>query len=194
MFKRRIPLNVLQKMREVIWPSIGWIRLFRYVRYRIARLPGSASSIAAGLAIGAAMSFTPFIGTHFIQSALVAYAVRVNVGAALLGTFVGNPWTFPFMWWAAMSFGAFLLGLFGIDAESSLPDHVDIATLWKTMLNEPFRIFMPWFVGGYLMALLSWPIFYGIFYQIIKTARFARSKARMHTLHKAAKEVTGQDK
>lgn len=172
---------------------MGWIRALHYTRHRVVRLPGSTGNIAAGLAIGAAISFSPLMGTHFVQAALIAYIARVHIGAALIGTFVGNPWTFPFMWWAAISFGEALFGLFNWETNVVLPDHFDMKATWHFITHDPLHAFLPWLVGGYLLAVLSWPVFYVIFNHLIKTARFARSKAKLRKVHKVAKEVTGQD-
>lgn len=192
MFKRRKPRSVLQNIRELFWPSMGWIRAFRYTKHRVIRLSDTTQKIALGLAIGAAISFTPIVGTHFIQAGFIAYMVRANFLAALIGTFTGNPWTFPFMWWAAMSFGTFLFQLVGLPAEAALPDHVNLSIIWDIIKNDPFRIFAPWFVGGYLLGMLSIPLSYMIFYNLVSGAKLARKKAREHKLHKVAREVTGQ--
>jgi hypothetical protein len=98
------------------------------------------------------------------------------------------------MWWAAISFGSFLFSLFGLPASTTMPHHLDFTVLWHIMTNEPLRIFLPWLVGGYLIALLSMPISYTIFYNLVKGAKLARKKARERKLHKVAKGVTGQKK
>ena len=192
MFRRRKPRSVLQNLRELFWPSMGWIRAAKYTRLRIVRLSDTTQKIALGLAIGAAISFTPLVGTHFIQAGFIAYLLRANFLASLIGTFVGNPWTFPFMWWAAMSFGSFIFQLLGFPASVSLPDNIDLGVVWELIKTEPFRIFLPWLLGGYLLALLTTPISYMIFYQMVHGAKKARIKARERKLHRVAREVTGQ--
>ena len=62
--------NCFEIILNIIWPTIGWKRLLRYWVIRITRLPGSVYSISAGFACGAAISFTPFVGLHFILGAL----------------------------------------------------------------------------------------------------------------------------
>ena len=171
---------------------MGWIRAAKYTRLRIVRLSDTTQKIALGLAIGAAISFTPLVGTHFIQAGFIAYLLRANFLASLIGTFVGNPWTFPFMWWAAMSFGSFIFQLLGFPASVSLPDNIDLGVVWELIKTEPFRIFLPWLLGGYLLALLTTPISYMIFYQMVHGAKKARIKAREPKLHRVAREVTGQ--
>ena len=194
MFQRREALPLLRKLKEFFWPSMGWMRTYKYVKYRLVRLSDSSHKIALGLAFGVAISFTPLVGTHFIQAAFLAYLFGGNLLSAIIGTFVGNPWTFPFMWWASISFGAFLFGLLGLPASASLPDEVNFSILWDLLWHDPLRIFLPWLVGGYLAALICIPIAYSIFYRLVAAAKRARSKARLRKVHKLAREMTGQKK
>jgi len=193
MFKRRNARSILQNIRELFWPSMGWIRAFHYTKLRLVRLSDSTHRIALGLSIGSAISFTPIVGTHFIQAGFIAYLVRANFLAALIGTFAGNPWTFPFMWWAAISLGSYLFQLLGLPAEATLPEHANFGVIWELVKSEPYRIFAPWMLGGYLLGLATVPLTYTLFYQLVNGAQAARKKARENRLHKEAREVTGQD-
>jgi len=192
MFQRREPLGIFRKLRELFWPTMGWVRAFQYVKHRIVRLSDSSHRIAVGLACGAVISFTPLVGTHFIQAGILAYIFRGNLLSAIIGTFVGNPWTFPFMWWAAMSFGSFLFGVFGLPASTALPEVVTFGVMWNLATTDPLRLFLPWLLGGYLIALFSWPFFYVIFFYLVKSAKLARLRAHQRKLHRAAREMTGQ--
>lgn len=194
MFQRRRPRTALQNLKELFWPSMGWVRAAIYTKHRVVRLSDTTHKIALGLAFGTAISFTPLVGVHFVQAGILAYIFRANLIASLIGTFAGNPWTFPFMWWAAISFGSYLFHLFGLPASTALPDHVSFSIIWDTIRTEPFRIFLPWAVGGYLLAFLSIPFTYVIYRNLVKGAKIARRKARERKLHKVAKDVTGQKK
>jgi len=66
--------------------------------------------IALGFAAGVFASFTPFIGFHFIIGFVLAWALGGNLIASALGTFVGNPITFPFIWWITLVVGNRILG------------------------------------------------------------------------------------
>ena len=192
MFQRRQPRTALQNIRELFWPSMGWTRACVYTKHRIIRLSDSSQKIALGLAIGVGISFTPFLGTHFIQAGFLAYLLRANFLAALVGTFAGNPWTFPFMWWAGISLGSFIFELFGLPASATPPDEATFSMIWELIKNEPFRVFAPWFVGGYLIMLFSAPLSYMLFYKLVSSAKLARRRAREQRLHRIAREVTGQ--
>lgn len=190
MFQRRNKRSLLSKAQQFFWPSMGFLRTFIYLKHRIIRMADSSHKIAAGMACGVSISFTPLVGTHFIQAGVLAYAIRGNLLASLIGTFVGNPWTFPFMWWAAMSFGSFLFGIFGLPATTALPEHVSFEVMKDLFLHDPLRIFLPWAVGGYLLGLLSWPISYFTFYYMVKGAKAARRKAKLRRLHKVGRSIT----
>jgi uncharacterized protein len=192
MFQRRVARTPLQNLRELFWPSMGWKRSLIYVKHRLVRLADTTHKIALGFAIGASVSFSPILGTHFIQAGIIAFLARGNILSAMIGTFIGNPWTFPIMWWISITLGAHILSFFGIDASHSLPEEMDMSVLWELMKHEPLRILLPWMIGGYIMVLVSIPIYYFIFYRLIAAAKAARSKARLRRVHQVAREVTGQ--
>ena len=62
----------------MLWPRRGWTRMALYIQHRLGRLPGTPYRIAAGFACGAAISFTPFLGLHFVLAALGALALRTG--------------------------------------------------------------------------------------------------------------------
>ncbi|MHC8509535.1 MAG: DUF2062 domain-containing protein [Rhodospirillales bacterium] len=96
-------------MAAWLWPRSGWRRASRYLLHRLSRLPGTPYSLAAGFAMGAAVSFTPLVGFHFVMGALLAWLMRANVLASIIGTAVGNPWTFPFIWLWLYSAGQWIM-------------------------------------------------------------------------------------
>lgn len=192
MFKRRKQHTALSHFRELIWPTMGWRRAIRYSRLRVSRLSDSTHKIATGLALGMAVSFSPIIGTHFIQVLILCWLLRANVLSAIIGTFVGNPWTYPFIWWGSIKFGAWLISFFGLSAADSLPADIDLSVLWNMIKHEPIRVFLPWMLGGHILAVISFFPSYAVYYRLVLRAKSARSKARLRRVHKTAMEVTGQ--
>jgi uncharacterized protein (DUF2062 family) len=192
MFKRRNPRGPLGHARELFWPSMGWRRAFRYVRHRIIRLSDSTHKIAGGLAIGAAVTFSPLIGTHFIQCAVLCYFLRFNILASLVGTALGNPWTLPFIWWISFKLGVLVMQQFGYTGFGELPD-INHENFWHIITTYPMQIFAPWMVGGHILAVLVWFPSYILYYGLVKTAREARAKSRLRRVHNVAKEITGQE-
>ncbi len=110
LFRRRETESFLERMRVHIWPRRSWGRSSRYVVYRLRRLSATPHAIALGFAVGAFAAVTPYIGTHMAMAALIAWAIGGSMVAALLGTFVGNPLTYPFIWFASYKIGNIMLG------------------------------------------------------------------------------------
>lgn len=196
MFRRRKQQPVHHKVGNLIWPQIGFRRSLTYVWHRIGRLHGTPHSIAGGFAAGAAVSFTPFVGGHFVLAALVSWATRGNIMAGLLGTAVGNPWTFPFIWiWTyelgrRMGAGNELAGdpdfvaiftdlpsvvvkaLISFDLDSAYFDNV-WAVVWPMMVGSIPTFVLIW-LGSYLFLK---PLV--ATYQIKRIARQRRKQDRL---------------
>ena len=119
MFKRRKPRETLEVLREWLWPKSGWIRAGKYVFHRLIRLDDGPRTIAVGMACGAFASASPFVGTHFITAGILALIFRGNIIASTLGTWVGNPITFPFIWLLTYQIGLIVLGQ---ETTGELPD------------------------------------------------------------------------
>lgn len=185
LFKRQNPRSFYNKLRDYFWPRSGWTRALKYNKHRLIRLPDSSHKIAAGMAYGIAVSFTPVVGTHFIQAALFSYLSRVNVLSSLIGTFIGNPLTFPFMWYIAYSLGAFLFTLAGFDVHPEMPEgQLSFSLLQELITTQFYHLFLPWLVGGYLCAAIIWAPSYYIIKHLIQGAKLARRKAQEIRLKK----------
>ena len=98
MFKRRTVRPLFAQIISFVWPETGWRRAVSYHWHRLKRIPGTPESIAMGFACGAAASMMPLMGFHFILSAFLAWLLKSSIIASAIGTAVGNPWTFPFIW------------------------------------------------------------------------------------------------
>jgi uncharacterized protein len=110
MFRRRDRLPLIDRLRDFLWPRIGWGRTISYFWHRLQRIPGTPSSIAAGFACGVAASMTPAVGTHALVGLGLAYALRGSLIASVIGTLAINPWTAPPVWFSTYYTGAYILG------------------------------------------------------------------------------------
>lgn len=108
-FKSDRKLSTLGILREWIWPKAGWWRWGLYLWRRIWRLTDSPHTVAIGFAVGAFASFTPFLGLHFVIAFLAAWLLRGSMLAAAFGTAVGNPLTFPLIWFGTFNTGKLIL-------------------------------------------------------------------------------------
>jgi len=178
MFQRKNPLSLSQKLKSFLWPSIGWGRMLQYTQLRLIRLKGSTRSIASGLAFGASISFTPLPGSHIIGAGILSVITRSNVLASLVGTLIGTPWTFPFMWWGAYKTGEMTFHLFGAHI-TEMPKDITWDFLVNEITNHPMNLMVPWVTGGFILMGITWPIFYILSYRAIDRLR------KKHGVHHA---------
>lgn len=155
MFARRDKLSPISRARHFLLPPGGFRRAYAYVWHRAKRISASPHVIALGFAIGAFVSFTPFLGLHFLLAALLAWLLRGSVLASALGTAVGNPLTFPFIWWGTYNVGGWLLGYehrneIVIDLPHGLWLNLvhDFGGFWKQFWEVMGPIIVPMMVGA----------------------------------------------
>ena len=184
MFRPRLRPGLLRRLQHTLWPRSGWVRAATYVAHRLRRLPGSPSRIATGFAWGAAVSFTPFMGFHFVLAATGAWITGGDIIASAIGTAVGNPWTFPFIWVGSFRLGELILGA----NASELSQPLSITYIF----DHPQAVLLPMTIGGVMMAGVAWLISYWLVwravqrYQVLRQKRLAHRAARQPGKRKAA--------
>ena len=172
LFRRREKLSRWARIQGFLWPRMGWGRALRFWTFRLKRLQGSPYAIACGFACGAAVSFTPFIGFHFILAAVLAWALRGNIIASAIGTAVGNPWTFPFIWAGILWIGTWILGY---ERGQELPEDVTFGTIFE----EPGTVLLPMLVGGLPVATLVWLLFFFPIRRVVANYQHHRMTRRL---------------
>lgn len=184
-----------QKMKEAFWPTMGWLRLASYYKHRVFRTGDSTYKITAGLAAGGAVSWNPFIGTHWVQAVLLAWTLRASVVASFLGTAIGNPWTFPFMFYAAYTVGVFLCGPLGLDDFVALPPDSHFTenpvVFLKFLFDHPLKLLLPMALGGYLLGAICWFVMFGLLYYPIRVMRHAYQRYRLKRVYNKAGKGAG---
>ena len=165
---------------------MGWSRVLRYWTFKLKRLQGSPYAIACGFACGAAVSFTPLIGFHFILAAVLAWALRGNIIASAIGTAVGNPWTFPFIWAGIIWIGTWILGY---ERGQELPEELTIGTIFE----QPETVLLPMLVGGLPTAVVVWVLFYVPIYRIVSNYQHHRQAKRLRRRRALDEERQAKD-
>jgi uncharacterized protein (DUF2062 family) len=188
LFKRREEEPLSQKIRNLIWPSMGFRRVIDYYKHRSIRIPAADHSIAAGLAFGCLVSWTPLFGTHLIQCVIFCWLTRTNLVAAFIGTAFGNFLTTPLLMLIAYHVGKIILHVLGFD----VVHHIDPSLNASEETFQAKHIFIPTLVGGYAVGIATFPLFYYPLYYMVKGARTARKKRIEQKIHHEVREVTGQ--
>ena len=207
MFKRK-PRTWGRTFLEFFYPRGGWYRTAQYVIHRIRRLPDPAHRISRGVASGVFVCFTPFFGLHFVLATAIAWAIRGNILAALLATFVGNPLTFPIIAEVSLEIGSRLMGL---PQDVHLPQIFEafshaIGDIWRNFLAVFSadqaewhgigrfwdRVMLPYFVGGIAPGLMTALAAYFVTTPIITAYQKRRVKRLKKRYDKRIAEAAGR--
>lgn len=186
MFRRRDQLPLIDRLRDLVWPRIGWMRTITYYWHRLQRIPGTPESVAAGFGCGMAASMSPAVGTHVMVGMLLAYLLRGSLLASVIGTLVINPWTAPPVWFSTYYTGAFILGwdeyghagiaefLEMFVGLSKAAVHLDL----NLFISSVWPIFWPMLVGAGPVAVIVGVASYLILVPILRKLHERRMAAR----------------
>ena len=137
----------------------------------ILHLDDSPHRIAMAFSLGVFIAFSPFIGLHLISAVFLAWVLRLNTVAVLLGTMLNNPWTF------GPIFGASLWAGITIYGRNTVLHPIQWQAL--TMENvipqlEPYL--MPFLLGASLLGMVGSMIAYPCAYYFVKEFRYLRHR------------------
>ena len=172
LFRRREPLSISDKIRNLIWPRAGLKRSFRYMKLRLLRISASPRAVATGVAIGVGVAWTPFLGVHIVIAMVLGYICRANLVAAALGTTFANPLTFPFIWASTWELGHVMLGRDNPrNAEhfdfAALFGHFDFRQIWTPVLE-------PMLIGAIVPGIVCAIVAYIAVYAVIRSFRLRK--------------------
>ena len=145
-----------------------------YYKLRLARLPHTNYAISSGFACGAMVSFTPLLGFHFVLAVVFAYLIRGSFIAALIGTVVGNPLTFPFIWGLIYKVGTYVTNI--------KLEKITHEINFDMIVNQTYEIFFPMLVGGVIVAPMVWIITYYVIYSFITSYKKRKNKKNKRLL------------
>lgn len=162
MLKSRRNQPTAERLRNLVWPRIGFRRALVYLKHRMVRLAQSPHHIAMGFAAGAFAAFTPLVGFHFLIAGGIAWALDGSIIASAIGTAIGNPLTYPAIWFASFETGALLLGAERVGPIDLSPLHGSLlhllddpagfaSTFWRVM--EP--VIVPLTLGSTILGMLA---------------------------------------
>lgn len=195
LFKRKEKLSFWNNIKRFLWPESGFRRALGYMFLRLVRLPGSVHGISAGVASGVAVSFTPFLGLHFLMGFALAWITRGNLLASAIGTAVGNPWTFPFIFILIGSVGEDMLGVSDLQEISAFSFNL----LWASpsdyllaYIDEILVLGKPYVIGSIPTALTVWFLTYGVMKLTLET-HFEKVEARKAAKRSEKEEIGDEE-
>ncbi len=181
-FKARKQPSLPDRMRDLVWPRIGFRRAFAYILHRMARLAQSPHHVAMGFAAGAFAAFTPFVGFHFVIAGIIAWIFGGSIIASAIGTTIGNPLTYPLIWFSSYEAGTLFVDhdkhIASIDLSplhdsygQILSDPVGFAqTFWHVL--EP--VIVPLSIGSTILGILAAALCYFAVRPLVRTYRERR--------------------
>ena len=202
MFKRRERRSIFRFFYEVIFSLKGISRAIEYVGIRLKRIPDTPHKISLGMSCGIFASFTPLFGLHFLIAGLLSYLLRANVLASLIGTFVGNPITFPIITVFNLKLGEWILGSSEYssgDGGKIFEGFLDfIFLIYKSFFTEGSigennvprmneflnGVFIPYSLGGLILGIFIAVISYFLLRPLVATYQKKRSALKAKRLKK----------
>lgn len=126
---------------------------------RFIRLRGLPEEIAKGVALGIFIGMTPTMGLQMPIALVFAYLLKENRLAAVLGVWITNPATAPFIYGLEYELGRRLLGMDYV----GFPQELTMESVMKT----GWEVVAPLWLGGILAGLLLAPIAYWLTLRLI---------------------------
>ena len=202
MFKRRERRSIFRFFYEVVFSLKGITRAIEYVGIRLKRIPDTPHKISLGMSCGIFASFTPLFGLHFLIAGLLSYVLRANVLASLIGTFIGNPITFPIITVFNLKLGEWILGsneYSSGDGGKIFEGFLDfIFLIYKSLFTEGligensvprmneflYGVFIPYSIGGLILGISIAIISYLLLRPLVSTYQKKRDSLKARRLKK----------
>jgi uncharacterized protein (DUF2062 family) len=167
------------------WKSLSrpWTSSLRSTARHLLSLRASPHEIALGCAAGAFASITPLLGVQTIMAILLATLLRASVPAAIAGTFVGNPLSWPFIWASTYAMGQQMVGLEGVLDPTTFQRNVLL--VWGALLERSphaldatvtllWPLVWPMLAGSLPLGLLTAAVVYYICRNSVRAWRHRR--------------------
>ena len=137
----------------------------------VLHLDDNPHRIAMAFSLGVFIAFSPFIGLHLISAVFLAWVLRLNAAAVLLGTLLNNPWTIAPIFGTGLWVGSMIYG------RHALLQPIQWQEL--TIVNvvpqiEPYL--MPFLLGTTLLGIVASIVAYPCAFYFVKEYRTLRHR------------------
>jgi len=129
-----------------MWRGVGFVRQAKLRLVRFVRLRGLPEEIAKGVALGIFIGMTPTFGFQMAIALFFAYLLKENRLAAILGVWITNPVTAPFIYAIEYEMGRILMSLPRV--------HLPVELTVKAYAELGWDILFPIWVGGVISGLI----------------------------------------
>ncbi len=149
-----------------MWRRWSLVRQTKLNFLRFVRLRGTPEEVAKGFALGIFIGMTPTFGVQMPLAFFFAWLLRENKLAAIIGVWITNPLTAPFIYASQYEFGRLLLGM----ERLSLPQAYSL----ETLTSMSWDILLPLSAGSLIFAILFGSISYAVTLRFIPELKAIR--------------------
>lgn len=146
-----------------MWRRWAYLRQFKLNLIRLLRLKDSPEQIARGMALGLFVGMTPTFGIQMGLVLFFAIFLRENKLSALLGVWVTNPLSAPFIYGLEYELGRHLLGL----PLASIKLHFN----YQFLQHLGWQVLLPLCLGSLIFALLAAFLGYFVTLKVVPVLR-----------------------
>ena len=132
---------------------------------------------ASGMALGAFFALMPPLPFQMLGAGIIAYITRVNVPAAMTGTWISNPFTTPFIVYLQYRLGCLMMG--------RDPIHIADGQLLSSLAAAPLPYMLGILPSAIILALVSYPISLILWDVIFSRIEAAKKRKALHALRDA---------
>lgn len=131
--------------------------------HHFLNIRGTPREISWGLAVGLMIGMTPLMGIQTIIALFAAALFRCNKISAVLGVYITNPFTAPFIYAATYFVGAKMVGN---GSAAGIPKAEGITGFLNILTQAP-DIFWKMFLGGFILGVPISAAGYYIAYKLL---------------------------
>ncbi len=146
-----------------MWRRWGFIRQVKLNLLRFARLRGSPDEVAKGVALGIFIGMTPTFGFQMVLAIFFAFLLRENKVAAILGVWVTNPVTAPFIYALEYESGRLVLGMQRVGLPSEFT--------FTAFQNLGWDVFAPLLLGSLIYGVVCGVLAYALTLRMIPVVK-----------------------
>jgi uncharacterized protein (DUF2062 family) len=132
---------------------------------------------ASGIALGAFFALMPPLPFQMLGAGIIAYITRVNVPAAMTGTWISNPFTTPFIVYLQYRLGCLMMG--------RDPIHIAEGQFLSSLAAAPLPYLLGILPSATILALVSYPISLILWDGIFSRIEAAKKRKALLALHDA---------
>jgi len=160
MFKARQKRSFLRKIKELVWPSMGFARAAKYLALKILRLSDADGHdvIAQSVALGTSISFFPIPGVHALIAAALAALFKCRIVVSTVATLLVPPVVLPVVFSLDFLVGRQVLKAFGLagwGSQASFDRNIQ-GSDWAWLQDHFYELFLPSLIGFILFMPMVW--------------------------------------